>query len=70
MSKIILEKEKCINCGSCVGVCPKHFESGEDGKAHLKNSTPENKNEVLEVDSVDCIEDAVDVCPVQCIQLK
>jgi len=67
MKKIILEKEKCINCSSCTSVCPKYFEAEEDGKARLKNSKEEDGNEVIELEDVDCCQEAAEVCPVQCI---
>ncbi len=35
MSKIILEREKCIGCGSCAVLCPKYFELINDGKSHI-----------------------------------
>ena len=38
MAKIIHQVEKCIGCGICTVAAPDHFEMGEDGKAHLKDS--------------------------------
>ncbi len=70
--KLILEKEKCIGCGSCQVLCPKYFELEKDGKAHLKNSkvNPDTKNEELEIEETDCVEETVRVCPVRCIHLR
>ena len=70
--KIILEKSKCIGCGSCVAVCPKIFEIAEDGKSHLKESkvNPVTQNEELEVRDVDCATQAAEICPVECIKVK
>ena len=70
--KIIHKIEKCIGCGSCVAVCPEYFEMGEDGKAHLKGSkiNPETGNEELEVKNIDCGQEAVDICPVECIKIE
>ncbi|KKT26765.1 MAG: hypothetical protein UW11_C0006G0031 [Parcubacteria group bacterium GW2011_GWA2_43_9b] len=28
--KIIIERQKCIGCGSCVAVCDKYFEMADD----------------------------------------
>lgn len=69
--KIILEKEKCIGCGSCVSLCPKFFELEEDGKAHLKGSQVDKKseNDELEIKEADCSKEAVEICPVQCIKI-
>ncbi len=61
MSKITLEKEKCIGCGTCIAVCPEHFEMGEDGFARVKNS---------EAEEVGCSVNAAQSCPVQCIHVK
>ena len=51
MTKIILQREKCIGCGSCWAVCPKHFELADDGKSHIKDSIKDEKtgNEELEI---------------------
>jgi len=81
--KIILEREKCIGCGSCQALCPKYFNISEDGKASIKNSTRDPKtnadsiehprqsrdNDELEINKVGCIQEAADSCPVQCIHI-
>lgn len=71
MTKIILERKKCIGCGSCAAVCSKHWEIGDDGKIHLKDSkaNPETGDEELETEEIGCTQEAVDVCPVQCIHI-
>jgi ferredoxin len=70
--KVIHNKSKCIGCGSCVAVCPDFFELAEEGKAHLKKSEFDEKNqeESLEVEKKGCFQDAADVCPVQCIKFE
>ena len=70
--KIILEKSKCIGCGSCVSLCESFFEIKEDGKAHLKNSKNKGKdgNEELEIKKASCAKEAAEVCPVECIKIK
>jgi ferredoxin len=70
MAKIILEREKCIGCGSCQALCPKYFKLIEDGKSHLIGSKKNSKNEELEVEKVDCIKEAAEACPVQIIKIK
>ncbi len=69
--KIILEKSKCIDCGSCVALCPKFFELNEEGKTHLKGAQLDSKTEeeTLEISKPECAEEAVEVCPVQCIKI-
>jgi len=64
--KIIQEHEKCIGCGSCVAICPKYWEISDDGKAKLIGAT----NDELEVEKVECNQEAADACPVQCIKIK
>ena len=69
MSKIKLEREKCIGCGSCAALCLKYFEIAEDGKSHIQGA---NKQEVeeLEVEKIECAESAAEACPVQCINIE
>lgn len=71
MAKIILEKEKCIGCGSCAAVCADFFEITEDGKGHLKGGKfeDETEKEELEVQDSGCAREAADICPVQCIEI-
>jgi ferredoxin len=69
MSKIKLEREKCIGCGSCQAICEKYFELIDDGKSHIKNSTKQEIEE-LEVEKVECAESASEACPVQCIHIE
>lgn len=67
MAKIILEREKCIGCGSCQALCPKYFEIGKDGKSTLKNKK-NNKSE-MEIEKIECAKDAADACPVKIIHV-
>ena len=69
--KIIQERQLCIGCGSCVAVCPEHWEMAEDGKARLINSkkNPETGNETVEIEEIGCNQEAADICPVQCIKI-
>jgi len=70
MSKIIIEREKCIGCGSCVALCPKSFEIADDGKAFIKDGKKDSKNNVeLETEKIGCAQEAADSCPVQCIHI-
>lgn len=59
--KITVDREKCIGCGSCVAICPTHFEIGKDGKSEPKKN---------EVEDAGCVEKAAQVCPVQCIKIE
>ena len=55
---IKVNKDVCIGCGSCVTVCPSHFEMGADAKA-----------EVISQGSAPYAKDAADTCPVQAISI-
>lgn len=67
--KIILEKEKCIGCGTCVALCDKFFELQET-KARLKQGKPAGESEELEVEEPGCALEAAEICPVQCIKIS
>ena len=60
MSKIKIDEEKCIGCGSCVAVCPESFEMDKDNKAYLKEGKDTEK----------CIQEAIDICPVHVIEIE
>ncbi|MFA5084553.1 MAG: ferredoxin [Candidatus Paceibacterota bacterium] len=51
-----INKDLCIGCGACVGICPKSFELVK-GKARFKETKVKEK----------CIQDAIDACPVGAI---
>ena len=68
--KIIQEHEKCIGCGSCVALCSKFWEMGDDTKAKPINSSLSGSNYELEVEKAECNQEAADSCPVQCIMVK
>lgn len=70
MAKVIHERERCIGCGSCVALCSKFWEMAEDGKSTLKNSAKNTEgNYELEIEKVECNQEAADACPVQCISI-
>lgn len=69
--KIILEHQKCIGCGTCVAICPKYWQMGDDGKANLLGGKTDSKgNYELEVKKLECNQEAADACPVQCIRIE
>ena len=57
--KIIVDKNLCLGCGTCVVIAPKTFRLGADGKA-----------EVIEPagDKEETIKEAIDSCPVNAIK--
>lgn len=60
MKKIIVDKDKCIGCGTCVAIAPKSFKLGDDGKAQPIDPSGDNET---------TIQEAVDSCPVDAIEL-
>ncbi len=57
--KVLIETEECIGCQSCVELCPDVFGFDEDAE----------KAKVImeEGGAEDCIQEAMDTCPVECI---
>lgn len=68
--KIIHNIKQCIGCGACQAVCPKYFEMGADGKAHLKGGKKTKNGEELEIKKLDCAQAAADTCPVGAIKIE
>ncbi len=65
MKKVIVNKEKCISCGACVGLVDEVFEFGEDDLAQVKSNIDfANINEELENE----IKDAIEGCPTEAIE--
>lgn len=56
-----VDKDECIGCESCVQICPDVFHMDDDSKAE---ADPEAD------DSKECIQDAMDTCPVECIHWR
>jgi ferredoxin len=70
MPKIILEREKCIGCGSCAALCAKYFQLAEDGKSQLLGSEKNTDgNYELEINEIGCVREAADACPVAIIHV-
>jgi len=57
--QVVIDTEECIGCESCVELCADVFSFNED----------EEKAEVIlpRGGSEDCIEEAIETCPVECI---
>jgi ferredoxin len=58
--KVVINEEECIGCGSCSEVCPEVFKMNEE----------KEKSEVIHPEGgpTDCINEAIEACPVSCIQ--
>ena len=61
VKKIIIDKNKCIGCGTCVALAPEIFEMDNAGKSNIKKF-PEINEETLKL--------AIDSCPTQAIKTE
>lgn len=58
MGKPVVDKDLCVGCGLCTQVCSDVFEMASDGTAEVVAGAA--------IDA-DCIQDAIDQCPVGAI---
>lgn len=54
-----VDKNKCIGCGLCAGMCPETFHMDLDGKSEVINDAV-----------TDCAKNAADNCPVEAISVN
>lgn len=55
---VVIDEQECDGCESCVELCPEVFEFDEDaGVARVINPKADDE----------CIEEAIDSCPAECI---
>lgn len=66
MKKIIVDQDKCIGCGACVGCEPNVFEFNDDGLAYAKKSDFDK----LDDNTKESVRDAVSGCPTEAISVK
>lgn len=60
--KPIIDKDKCIGCGTCIALCPASFKWHES-EIKVETINPPG-------DSDEMIQQAAEACPVQAISLK
>jgi ferredoxin len=63
MAKIVVDAEKCIGCGSCIGIAPEVFEL-VNGKSSVKADFDYDS---LNEEAKQNVETSIASCPVQAI---
>jgi len=58
MANPVVDEDLCVGCGLCTQVCSDVFEMSSEGKAVVRDDADLH---------ADCIQDAVDQCPVGAI---
>lgn len=58
-----VDKDLCIGCGACQSFCPTVFKLDENGKSTVLESVDYKANK-------ECIQKAVENCPVQAISIE
>ncbi len=66
--QITLDRSKCIGCGACASVCSDVFKIANDGKSSLKDAELSNLQKIET--EIACPKEAVEVCPVKCIEVR
>lgn len=61
--KAYVDKDTCIGCGLCEGLCPEIFKMEDDGKAIAEDIEITNE-------FVDATKEAQDQCPVSAIDVQ
>jgi len=54
-----VDKNKCVGCGMCAGMCPETFQMDLNGKSEVVNGAV-----------TDCAKNAAESCPVEAISLN
>lgn len=57
--KVIIDRDECIGCESCIELCPEVFEFEDDSEKAIVIKPTGGDEE--------CIEEAMESCPVECI---
>lgn len=61
--KAKVNKDMCIGCGACTGICPNVFVIEDDGKAGVVSET-------IDAGDEDSVNEAVAGCPVAAIEAE
>ncbi|MBQ9011030.1 MAG: ferredoxin [Bacilli bacterium] len=58
MTKVFVDKDLCIGCGSCVAIAPDNFEFDDDG---LAKAIKEEINDDVKTAAESCPTDAINI---------
>jgi ferredoxin len=73
--RVEIDKNACQGFGACVELCPQFFQlSDVDGKSIIEGAKKVMKEneviaETLELDKLECIEEAAEACPFNAIHI-
>lgn len=56
MATITIDQSECLGCEACVGLCPEVFRMAGDTAEVIAPAA-----------TLPCVDEAIDVCPVDCI---
>jgi ferredoxin len=66
--KVVLDKEKCTVCFSCVAICPEVFEGKDDGTVDVKD---EYKGvDITDPELQEKVREAANACPSGAISIE
>jgi ferredoxin len=70
--RIDINREDCIECGSCYSLDPTHFESDNGGKAHVVSGETSEKWSLgtFDDDQIENAKEAQDYCAVSVVTVK
>ena len=74
--RVVVDRDKCIACGAAPATCPKVFVLGSDnGKNRVVDEysvelTSSRSVGIVPEELRDCVEKAVEVCPVKAISME
>jgi ferredoxin len=61
--RAFVDRDTCIGCSLCEGICPKVFKMDNEGKANA------SEDEILET-LIECAKEAKEQCPVCAISIE
>ncbi len=62
MSRVQVDRERCVGSGACEALAPEVFEVGDDGILLVHQEEPDDEQ-------LDAVRDAVQACPTRALSL-